>query len=221
MISRNKPAPKVLVVVVLLVGIAWILQRPKPSKMAVAASPEQNASSGAEIQAAANSTAIAIKGPKNDSLSASEMHQLSVVEEILGSANDNDPRIDSELMVLDLSVRQQLRARFRQLPREQLNRRGTLVFLLGRNLTSLDDFDFLAEVMKAPLCLSVSDCDRAPSGLPADEVGEPLQAKTLLAYPQFVARESLKGYLDKKDPNQPEEFRQMAQSLLETLGKRF
>jgi hypothetical protein len=103
------------------------------------------------------------------------------LEEILRSRDDNDPRLDRDFVALPSETKDAFRAAYRALPRERLNERGTIVYLLGRNLTAPEDWLFFREVASEPPCLSLADCSKASAspGEPGDEV--------TLAYPSLVA----------------------------------
>ena len=96
------------------------------------------------------------------------------------SKNDNDPRLDAEFNALTEATKARFRARYSALPAEDRNGRGTIVYLLGRNMKSPGDWEFLRSVVAEPPCRSLADCS-APAGTggPGDEV--------TLAYPALVA----------------------------------
>ncbi|MBI2386568.1 MAG: hypothetical protein HYV14_11200 [Elusimicrobia bacterium] len=105
----------------------------------------------------------------------------AVLDEILASRDDNDPRLDRDFLGLPDGTKRRFRDKYRALPRERLNERGTIVYLLGRNLTAPEDWAFLREVAAEPPCLSLADCARpsAEPGAAGDDV--------TLAYPALVA----------------------------------
>jgi hypothetical protein len=107
--------------------------------------------------------------------------KLTELEEILRSRNDNDPRLDRDFIGLPAEAKDAFRAAYRALPRERRNERGTIVYLLGKNLTEREDWDFLREVTSEAPCLSLADCANASTaaGQPGDEI--------TLAYPSLVA----------------------------------
>lgn len=107
--------------------------------------------------------------------------KLATLEDILRSRNDNDPRLDREFLGLSPEAKALLREAYGALPRERRNERGTIVYLLGKNLQTDDDWSFLRAVAAEPPCLSLADCSK-PSG----EVGGPGDEITL-AYPSLVA----------------------------------
>jgi hypothetical protein len=80
---------------------------------------------------------------------------------------------------------------------EARNERGTIVFLLGRNITSPEDLAFLRNVLAETPCRSLADCKKPipPSEEPHWESGTELT----LAYPQVVALKGLETYLGRKD----------------------
>ncbi len=113
------------------------------------------------------------------------------------SKNDGDPRFKSELRDLSAPVKSALRTRYRHLPLEWRNARATLIFLLGREITSLEDAQFFVDVINEPQCLSLLDCRRSLSSADADsEATNP----TTLAYPQIVALKSLERLLAAQSP---------------------
>jgi hypothetical protein len=109
---------------------------------------------------------------------------LATLEDILRSRNDNDPRLDSDFNSLSPETRRLFRRKYRELPRERRNERGTVVYLLGRNLRAPEDWAFLREVAAEPPCLSLSDCSkRPPPGGGEEAAGD----EVTLAYPSLVA----------------------------------
>lgn len=106
--------------------------------------------------------------------------KLQLLEEVLRRGDDNDPRLDRDFQGLSPEVKELFRAKYRELPLELRNERGTIVYLLGMNLSSAEDWAFLREVVGESACLSLADCSRkAPGGAPGEEV--------TLAYPSLVA----------------------------------
>lgn len=117
-----------------------------------------------------------------DANSESEMdRKWKIVEGILESRNDSDPRLDTELRNLTPEFKDKLREKYRSLGRERLNERGTLVFLVGRTPTE-KDLKFLQQVALEPICRSLADCQKSAGQTLGDESTE-----TTLVYPQRVA----------------------------------
>lgn len=107
--------------------------------------------------------------------------RASLLDEVLASRNDNDPRLDTAFDGLSLAEKASFRRRYEELPRERRNERGTIVYLLGRNLAVPEDWAFLRKVVAEPPCLSLSDCSK--KGPEAPEPGD----EVTLAYPALVA----------------------------------
>jgi len=91
--------------------------------------------------------------------------------------------LDRDFKGLSAAEKRAFREKYRSLPREKVNERGTIVYLLGKNLSEAADWAFMKRVVSEPPCFSLADCSKksadAPS--PGDEV--------TLAYPQLVALE--------------------------------
>ncbi|HBA61417.1 MAG TPA: hypothetical protein DCZ92_11495 [Elusimicrobia bacterium] len=92
--------------------------------------------------------------------------RLAVLEEILQSKNDNDPRLDSAFNGLSPEAKKLFRQKYRQLPAEGRNERGTVVFLLGKNLKTAEDWAFMRAVLSEAPCLSLENCGRAAKAEP-------------------------------------------------------
>lgn len=107
--------------------------------------------------------------------------KLAVLEDVLRSRDDNDPRLDREFEGLSPEAKSLFREAYAALPRERLNERGTIVYLLGRNVSAPEDWAFLAAVAGEAPCLSLADCAK-----PSSETGGPGDEVTL-AYPPLVA----------------------------------
>lgn len=132
-------------------------------------------------------------------LSEITQKQVSVLKEILASHNDNDPRMDRELKVLSAETKAIFRKIYKDIPAEKRNDRGTIVFLLGRNLSEPEDFDFINEVLNEPRCLSLADCNRIEVGGLSKEHDEHQGGFNVsLAYPQLVSLHSLANFLKEK-----------------------
>jgi hypothetical protein len=109
--------------------------------------------------------------------------KVEMLESILSTKNDNDPRLDSEFKDLDAATKAKMRAFYAKLPPESLNQKGTVVFLIGRSLDSPEDAEFLLSVLQEPPCLTLLHCaSRVP-----DQSEEDVGNEVSLAYPQIVA----------------------------------
>jgi hypothetical protein len=111
--------------------------------------------------------------------------KLALLNEILLSRNDNDPRLDTAFNDLSPQTKRLFRAKFRQLPDEKRNELGTVVYLLGRNLKTEEDWAFMREVAAAPPCLSLEDCSRQAKTDPDSHVSTGVEIT--LSYPAVMA----------------------------------
>jgi hypothetical protein len=107
--------------------------------------------------------------------------KLATLEDILRSRNDNDPRLDRDFLGLSEEAKRLFREKYLTLAPERRNERGTVVYLLGKNLQTKDDWSFFRAVVAEPPCLSLENCSTASvvGGEAGDEV--------TLAYPSLVA----------------------------------
>jgi hypothetical protein len=114
--------------------------------------------------------------------------KLRELDAILRAKDDNDPRLDRDFNELSEPTKARLRRRYGELPLEYLNERGTIVYILGRNMRTAADWEFLRDVAAEPPCKSMADCSRA------DERGGHGNEVTL-AYPSLVAVKVAQGAL--------------------------
>ncbi|MEK6706218.1 MAG: hypothetical protein AABZ06_10550 [Bdellovibrionota bacterium] len=128
-------------------------------------------------------------------VSAEDRKKFGILMEILLSRSDNDPRLDRELKELPAGSKELFFNHYRFLARERLNERGTVVFLIGRNLTRQKDFDFLCSVLDEPPCLSLSDCQKAETS--KQDYERDSGEEVTLAYPQLVALNAATAYLER------------------------
>jgi len=127
------------------------------------------------------------------------VQKIQILKTILQSKNDNDPRLDQDFNQLTPADKKAMEKEYLALRSESRNERGTIIFLLGRNLNSPDDFDFLKGVVSEPPCLSLSDCDSSAASVDVHtETTSGMQIT--LEYPQIVALKSLETYLS-ENPN--------------------
>ncbi|MDD2773280.1 MAG: hypothetical protein PHP45_06250 [Elusimicrobiales bacterium] len=116
--------------------------------------------------------------------SAGAAAKIRLLDEILQSKNDNDPRLDSAFNNLSPETKKLFRQKYAQLPAEGLNERGTIVYLLGKNLADEEDWAFLRAAAGAPPCLSLADCAQPA---PPDDSHRALGVEITLSYPALVA----------------------------------
>ncbi len=120
--------------------------------------------------------------------------KMDVLNEILKSKNDNDPRLDQDFNNLSTQTKEAMEREYTQLHLESRNERGTIVFIVGKNLQTNQDFDFLAQVVTEEPCLSLSNCNNSTQDSPHIDGASGIQVT--LEYPQIVALKSIENYLD-------------------------
>ncbi len=135
-------------------------------------------------------------------LDAASQAQVKILDEVLTSRNDNDPRLDRELKTLNPSARSAFRTRYQTLPKEDRNGRGTVVFLLGRNLETLEDLGFLEDVLNEAPCFSLDDCVRDTKAAVGDDAHHDSTIEITLAYPQLAALSALEIFLKSESAGQ-------------------
>ena len=145
------------------------------------------------------------------SLDSAEAKQISVFDEILQSKNDNDQRLDTDLRHLSAKVKRTLEQKYQNMPTESRNSRGTVALLIGRDLNSPEDVEFLKTILNEPPCLSLENCGSAPAG--DDEHGRGPMGVTLV-YPQLVTLTMLDRYL--ASPEASPELKRMAKEAIES-----
>jgi hypothetical protein len=129
------------------------------------------------------------------SVSSESRKALAVLDEILRSKNDNDPRLDTAFSSLSPETKRLFREKYRGIPPERRNERGTIVFLLGEgNLREADDWAFLREVASEAPCLSLADCAKKPK--PGADDAEAKGDEITLAYPSLVALKQAEHVLE-------------------------
>jgi hypothetical protein len=127
-----------------------------------------------------------------------------ILTQILASKNDNDKRLDTEFKNLSPGTKYLLKQKYASLPAEARNERGTIVFLLGRDLASSGtaaDFQFFDQVGAEPPCRSLGDCSQETKAGPEDSHEETAIGVTL-SYPQQVLLHTLQDYLSQQQPGQ-------------------
>lgn len=121
-------------------------------------------------------------------LTKEDQARAALLDEFFRTKNDNDPRMDTELRHLSPALKEAFKAKYAALPTEARNERGTIVFLIGRDLTSAADVDFLHSVLTEAPCRGLADCGTPDRG---DDHSQ-LASDVTLSYPQLVALKSYK-----------------------------
>ncbi len=197
---------KILIAVLGVMGgvSVWVyLTRPKPASTGLEMSPSSGeATAGADL--AGNSGAFAINSGASAAppagsaathtaaLTPEDSRKVRILDEILLSKNDNDPRLDTELRDFTPAAKAAIRARYEGTRPERRNERGTLVFLLGREIREPADLGFFAGVLAEKPCLSLQDCNRPPEAHSGEEEHFESINETTANYPQLMALRALK-----------------------------
>jgi hypothetical protein len=116
--------------------------------------------------------------------------KVATLNQVLKDQADNDPRVDKELSHLNQKERLDFRAKYRSLKPEALKDRGLIVYLLGRNIVTQGDLDFMAEVLNERSCLSLENCERTDQKTLSER-----GLATQLNFPKLVAITALKAKL--------------------------
>ncbi|MBX9768166.1 MAG: hypothetical protein K2X47_12910 [Bdellovibrionales bacterium] len=143
--------------------------------------------------------------------------KIQVLESILSQANDNDPRMDTILRNFSSAEKQELMLKYSQLEPELLNQRGTLVFLLGREIKDTSDAQFIEDVLQSEPCRSLGRCSEELKGRDRGSHEGEIGTEMTLIYPQMVALHSVETTLRK--PDTTAEVRQRLQKTLETSSR--
>lgn len=138
--------------------------------------------------------------------------EVKLVDEIINSKNDNDPRLDTELRVLSDEAKVALRTYYLSRPEEDRNGKGTVLFVLGRNLKSPEDVKFMADALKETPCRSLADCTSEAVVIDHRESQHDTSPEVTLAYPKIVTLAMFE-----KELNNPHLSPQMQDSILEAV----
>lgn len=140
-------------------------------------------------------------------LSETDRRAWIVLEEILNSKNDNDPRMDREFKNMTLEMHEALFKKYASLQMENRNGRGLIAFLVARDLKSPADAEFLRKIFQESPCTSFEDCKNVGN----DDPHFSGINQTSLTYPQLASLYQLESKLEKgpeilKDPNMRDEI---------------
>jgi hypothetical protein len=180
----------------------WFAKSPFFSQLSVS-KKSASAPLTTEIQTVQESAQDNISSPEltlkksEPQFSPETLSKVKLLKEILHSKNDNDPRMDSEFKVLSPELKQALNQLYDQLSKESLNERGSIVFILSKDLKTTEDLKIFNKVLVEEVCLSFADCQKLPlEG--NDSHLDSINAVSLL-YPQLVALNRLENLIHKED----------------------
>ncbi len=121
--------------------------------------------------------------------------KVEVLDQILISRNDNDPRLDTDFRSLTPASKELFEQKYQSIVAEKRNERGTIVHLLGKNMVNPEDVAFLGGVLTEKPCLSLADCGHDSK----DQSSELNEVGTTLAYPQLVVLYQFERALDARN----------------------
>lgn len=200
---KNLLAPLFLLVA-LSAGYVWVKETRFTKELAQAEQAETGNSDTPTPRETTEYSAPATTA-KSDPVPAKDISpRVAALNEILKTKDDNDPRLDTDFENLTSEEKKQLQEKYRGMKPEQLNERGTVIFLLGRNLKEPEDVQFLAEVLKEPTCQSLGDCKTpAPPSPSEGQDYEEIGTDLTLAYPQVVSLKVMESYLSSEEAKDP------------------
>jgi|GEM_PF-2142539 len=150
----------------------------------VASGLRQSAKTGISVSSAP--AAAMPPAPKAEArrVSARPAGRLPLLENVLKHLDDNDPRLDTAFNDLTADEKALFRKRYFAEKPEHLNERGTIVYVLGRNLRAQKDWQFMRTVAAEKPCLSLADCSK-PQELTGGH--EDMGIEVTLSYPAMMA----------------------------------
>jgi hypothetical protein len=140
---------------------------------------------------AATEVAVVVSSDQSKLVGA-DLKVWQSLDAIIKSKNDNDPRINTEMKSLSLSVHEALYEKYNSMPSEDRNVRGLVVFLIARDFKTKADLDFLKKVYDESPCLSLEDCKNVGS----DDAHFSGMNQTTLNYPQLAGLYQIEKQLD-------------------------
>lgn len=182
-------------IMVITGGFIWKLFQERPVKSPETPHAETAIKAVFFLKSEKNSLQNARSTTSSSSLNEKVLAEkkLEILNEIFKSKNDNDPRLDQDLRSLSSTDKVVLKEKYSQLPVESRNERGTIIFLLGRNINANEDLFFFNQVFSESKCLSLEDCTKIGNESASSE--HTGSTETTLAYPQIVALKALENFL--------------------------
>jgi hypothetical protein len=181
-----------------------------PSTGAASASPATGQAETAAPATELDRILSTLKGP--------DQRKLLVLDEILKSKNDNDPRLDTEFKQLSPELKRAMTRYYQVIPDEQRNERGTIAFLYARAMTGPQDTEFLTTVLMEKPCLSLADCSKPASGGDREHAHLEGLEETTSNYPQLTAiRQAVQRYNAARGETPPNEA--LANAIIEMCRK--
>lgn len=190
------------------------------AKTAIQSSGYSHLSKGAPEQVPGASTSplqTALSVIKNSAeQGAKALDQVTALQGLLAAQNDNDPAYDTEMRNISDESKTAMQNVYRSMAREKRSERGTIVFLLGREIKSESDLKFMEEVLNESPCLSLSNCDQDAGGSAHTDGAS--GTETTLIYPQIMAIRSIGNFL-KHQLEGEASLQSIARSLLQSVSQ--
>jgi len=190
----------VLLVLLAFAGRYFLLGHQKPSESDVASESQSSPTDTAITFGTSTESSIAVRTTTEVTLTGKDHEQIMVLNQIFQSKNDNDPRMDRLLRDFSEPMKAELRKKYASIKPENRNERGTIVFLIGRELSegrgATADLQFMKEVLLEKPCLSLVDCSKSPSSETAEEQHLEAIHETTIHYPQLMGIRYLKQALE-------------------------
>jgi hypothetical protein len=159
-------------------------------------SPAENQSS-VDSKKTAEAAGLQVQEADLSVAKSADSPKLKLLKEILLTKNDNDPRLDSEFTSLSPELKQELKQLYHDLPKESLNQRGTVLFVLAKDLSRTQDLEIFGVALTEEACLSFANCSQSPNESPDDHLDSVNEVSLL--YPQMVALNRLENLIHKAD----------------------
>ena len=182
-------------IILLLLGRYFLLKQDAKTP-----DTQESVTTGMPATGAVETTATpALSAATMDALSAHDKEQLQVLFEIFKSKNDNDPRMDQVLKNLSPALKDALQKQYSEMKMELRNERGTIAFLISRELKegrgAPSDVQFLKSVLQEKPCLSLSDCSKSSNSQSIEEQHLMGVEETTAQYPQLITMQTIKQAL--------------------------
>lgn len=215
---KNSRIQLALIVIFMLVGLYFVQTRPVTSTQSGESVVSTQNESGDQVKPESQVALREVSAAETTEAEPRKVQavqwtpEVKLVDEIINSKNDNDPRLDSELRVLSEEAKVALRTYYLSRPEEDRNGKGTVLFVLGRNLKNPEDVRFMADALKETPCRSLADCTSEAAVIDHRESQHDTSPEVTLAYPKIVTLAMFE-----KELNNPHLTPQMQESILEAV----
>lgn len=130
------------------------------------------------------------------SLNVEDQRKLKIVQEILISENDNDPRINTEFENLSLKLKMSLFDQYQALAGEKRKQKALIVLLLSRQIQTNEDVELLKKVFEDQQCLSLQDCKVKTT---ETDFYNAAMEEIIINYPQMILLYEISKHLSSLD----------------------